>query len=152
MQIIKLASSTQHSSYSDQTVRRNYRDVCPAGNQSRCEEHEAVGVCNPGETSKPDQGRATTGKEKERCWYNSAKRVLESVFQLLCNIWNLCFELTSPQGVRKSYKDVIDVSWGDPHRAGVKPLSFVRQVICDLQRLLMLKLQHTAKDSSWIFF
>ncbi|XP_047445085.1 alanine aminotransferase 2-like [Mugil cephalus] len=33
------------------------------------------------------------------------------------------------QGARKPYKDVIDVSWGDPHRAGVKPLSFVRQVL-----------------------
>ncbi|XP_005812927.1 alanine aminotransferase 2-like [Xiphophorus maculatus] len=33
------------------------------------------------------------------------------------------------QGVRKSYREVIDVSWGDPHRAGVKPLSFVRQVL-----------------------
>ncbi|XP_047225203.1 alanine aminotransferase 2-like isoform X1 [Girardinichthys multiradiatus] len=33
------------------------------------------------------------------------------------------------QGVRKSYKEVIDVSWGDPHKAGVKPLSFVRQVL-----------------------
>ncbi|XP_010883600.2 alanine aminotransferase 1-like [Esox lucius] len=36
-------------------------------------------------------------------------------------------ELT--QGVRKSYKDVIDVCWGDPHRGGVKPLTFVRQVL-----------------------
>ncbi|XP_007548782.1 alanine aminotransferase 2 [Poecilia formosa] len=33
------------------------------------------------------------------------------------------------RGVRKSYREVIDVSWGDPHRAGVKPLSFVRQVL-----------------------
>uniref|UniRef100_A0A3Q2QP31 alanine transaminase n=1 Tax=Fundulus heteroclitus TaxID=8078 RepID=A0A3Q2QP31_FUNHE len=33
------------------------------------------------------------------------------------------------EGVRKPYRDVIDVSWGDPHRAGVKPLSFVRQVL-----------------------
>ncbi|XP_042353112.1 alanine aminotransferase 2-like isoform X2 [Plectropomus leopardus] len=33
------------------------------------------------------------------------------------------------QKVKKPYKDVIDVSWGDPHRAGVKPLSFVRQVL-----------------------
>ncbi|XP_074507556.1 alanine aminotransferase 2-like [Sebastes fasciatus] len=32
------------------------------------------------------------------------------------------------QGVRKPYKEVIDVFWGDPHMAGVKPLSFVRQV------------------------
>ncbi|XP_059199751.1 alanine aminotransferase 2-like isoform X2 [Centropristis striata] len=28
----------------------------------------------------------------------------------------------------KPYKEVIDVLWGDPHRAGLKPLSFVRQV------------------------
>ncbi|XP_018531997.1 alanine aminotransferase 2 isoform X1 [Lates calcarifer] len=33
------------------------------------------------------------------------------------------------QGVRKPYKEVIDVSWGDPHRAGLKPLTFVRQVL-----------------------
>ncbi|KAM9720119.1 alanine aminotransferase 2-like [Menidia menidia] len=33
------------------------------------------------------------------------------------------------QGVRKPYGDVIDVSFGDPHRAGLKPLSFVRQVL-----------------------
>ncbi|XP_057713866.1 alanine aminotransferase 1-like [Corythoichthys intestinalis] len=33
------------------------------------------------------------------------------------------------QGVKKPYKDVIDVSWGDPQRAGMKPLSFVRQVL-----------------------
>ncbi|KAM7379418.1 hypothetical protein PAMP_004969 [Pampus punctatissimus] len=33
------------------------------------------------------------------------------------------------QGARKSYKDVIDVSFDDPHRAGMKPLSFVRQVL-----------------------
>ncbi|XP_063075613.1 alanine aminotransferase 2-like [Engraulis encrasicolus] len=33
------------------------------------------------------------------------------------------------QGVKKPYKDVIDVSWGDPHRGGLKPLTFVRQVI-----------------------
>ncbi|XP_035025740.2 alanine aminotransferase 2-like [Hippoglossus stenolepis] len=33
------------------------------------------------------------------------------------------------QGVRKPYKEVIDVCWGDPHRAGIKPLSFVRQVL-----------------------
>ncbi|KAM4552304.1 alanine aminotransferase 2 isoform 1-T1 [Odontesthes bonariensis] len=33
------------------------------------------------------------------------------------------------QGVRKPYREVIDASWGDPHRLGVKPLSFVRQVL-----------------------
>lgn len=33
------------------------------------------------------------------------------------------------QGAKKPYKEVIDVSWGDPHRAGVKPLTFVRQVL-----------------------
>ncbi|XP_076600943.1 alanine aminotransferase 1 [Chaetodon auriga] len=33
------------------------------------------------------------------------------------------------EGVRKPYEEVIDVSSGDPHRAGVKPLSFVRQVL-----------------------
>ncbi|XP_068196412.1 alanine aminotransferase 1-like [Antennarius striatus] len=33
------------------------------------------------------------------------------------------------QGVKKPYKEVIDVCWDDSHRAGVKPLSFVRQVL-----------------------
>uniref|UniRef100_A0A3P9M2U8 alanine transaminase n=1 Tax=Oryzias latipes TaxID=8090 RepID=A0A3P9M2U8_ORYLA len=33
------------------------------------------------------------------------------------------------QGVKKPFKEVIDVSWGDPHRGGVKPLTFVRQVL-----------------------
>lgn len=34
----------------------------------------------------------------------------------------------SPQGVKKPYKTIIDVSFGDPHKAGVKPLTFARQV------------------------
>ena len=46
-------------------MRRNYRDVCLAGDQSKCEEHEAAGVCSPGETIKPDQGRAHTGKDEK---------------------------------------------------------------------------------------
>ncbi|KAK2895209.1 hypothetical protein Q8A73_014697 [Channa argus] len=33
------------------------------------------------------------------------------------------------QGVRKPYREVIDVSFSDPHRTGVKPLTFVRQVL-----------------------
>ncbi|XP_038159681.1 alanine aminotransferase 2 [Cyprinodon tularosa] len=41
------------------------------------------------------------------------------------------------KGVKKSYREVIDVSWGDPHRAGVKPLSFVRQVLAAFYPQLM---------------
>uniref|UniRef100_A0A3Q2WR57 alanine transaminase n=1 Tax=Haplochromis burtoni TaxID=8153 RepID=A0A3Q2WR57_HAPBU len=33
------------------------------------------------------------------------------------------------QGVRRPYKEVIDVFQGDLHRAGMKPLTFVRQVL-----------------------
>nr|XP_019967271.1 PREDICTED: alanine aminotransferase 2-like [Paralichthys olivaceus] len=33
------------------------------------------------------------------------------------------------QGMRKPYKDVIEVCWGDPQGTGMKPLSFVRQVL-----------------------
>ncbi|XP_023151140.2 alanine aminotransferase 2-like [Amphiprion ocellaris] len=33
------------------------------------------------------------------------------------------------QKVHKPFKEVIDVSSGDPHRAGMKPVSFVRQVL-----------------------
>lgn len=47
-------------------VRRNYRNVCPAGNQPKCEEHEAAGVRTSDKTGKPDQGRAQTGEEKKR--------------------------------------------------------------------------------------
>ncbi|XP_042272176.1 alanine aminotransferase 2-like isoform X2 [Thunnus maccoyii] len=32
-------------------------------------------------------------------------------------------------GAQKPFKDVIDVSSGDPHKAGMKPISFVRQVL-----------------------
>uniref|UniRef100_A0A8C9XYP0 alanine transaminase n=1 Tax=Sander lucioperca TaxID=283035 RepID=A0A8C9XYP0_SANLU len=32
-------------------------------------------------------------------------------------------------GAQKPFKEVIDVSSGDPHKAGVKPISFVRQVL-----------------------
>uniref|UniRef100_A0A3Q1F5R4 alanine transaminase n=1 Tax=Acanthochromis polyacanthus TaxID=80966 RepID=A0A3Q1F5R4_9TELE len=32
-------------------------------------------------------------------------------------------------GAHKPFKEVIDVSSGDPHRAGMKPVSFVRQVL-----------------------
>uniref|UniRef100_A0A667YGT2 alanine transaminase n=1 Tax=Myripristis murdjan TaxID=586833 RepID=A0A667YGT2_9TELE len=41
--------------------------------------------------------------------------------------WQIKDELR--QGARKPYKELIDVSSADPHRAGVKPLSFVRQVL-----------------------
>nr|XP_040026833.1 alanine aminotransferase 1-like isoform X1 [Gasterosteus aculeatus aculeatus] len=33
------------------------------------------------------------------------------------------------QGVRKPFKELIEVCWGDPHRGGVKPLTFVQQVL-----------------------
>lgn len=46
-------------------VKRNYRNECPAGDHSKCEEHEAVTEFSPGQTSKPDQGRAQTGKLKK---------------------------------------------------------------------------------------
>ncbi|XP_061694722.1 alanine aminotransferase 1-like [Syngnathoides biaculeatus] len=40
-----------------------------------------------------------------------------------------CIKRMLKQGVTKPYKDLIDVSWGDPHNAGIKPLTFVRQVL-----------------------
>ncbi|XP_077581073.1 alanine aminotransferase 2 [Stigmatopora nigra] len=40
-----------------------------------------------------------------------------------------CIKKNLKQGLKKPYKDVIDVSWGDPQRAGMKPLTFVRQVL-----------------------
>lgn len=49
-------------------VRRIYRDVCFAGNQSTCEEHETFGICNSGHKSDPNQWRAQKGKEEK--YYN----------------------------------------------------------------------------------
>ncbi|XP_028282614.1 alanine aminotransferase 2 isoform X2 [Parambassis ranga] len=42
------------------------------------------------------------------------------------------------KGVKKPYKTIIDVSFGDPHKAGVKPLTFARQVIaaCTYPKLM----------------
>ncbi|XP_042339816.1 alanine aminotransferase 2-like [Plectropomus leopardus] len=42
------------------------------------------------------------------------------------------------QGVKKPFQQVIDVSSGDPHKAGMKPTSFVRQVLaaCIYSKLL----------------
>ncbi|XP_010777257.1 alanine aminotransferase 2-like, partial [Notothenia coriiceps] len=44
----------------------------------------------------------------------------------------------SAQGAEKPFQQVIDVSTGDPHRAGMKPVSFVRQVLaaCVYPKLL----------------
>ncbi|KAJ0058739.1 hypothetical protein NL108_000402, partial [Boleophthalmus pectinirostris] len=33
------------------------------------------------------------------------------------------------QGVKKPYIKIIDLTWGDPHRHGLKPLTFARQVL-----------------------
>uniref|UniRef100_A0A665W009 alanine transaminase n=1 Tax=Echeneis naucrates TaxID=173247 RepID=A0A665W009_ECHNA len=64
-------------------------------------------------------------------------------------IWLDCTKQTNKQKLNKKYTNktlplsvpnpnkkiegmkIIDLSWGDLQRAGVKPLSFVRQVICD---------------------
>ncbi|XP_061776532.1 alanine aminotransferase 2-like [Nerophis ophidion] len=61
------------------------------------------------------------------------------------------------QGVEKPYKYVIDLSWGDPHIAGVKPLTFVRQVLAacfypqlmDGDKLPMDVKQRAQKLLSW---
>ncbi|KAJ4922797.1 hypothetical protein JOQ06_021301 [Pogonophryne albipinna] len=44
----------------------------------------------------------------------------------------------SAQGAEKPFQQVMDVSTGDPHRAGMKPVSFVRQVLaaCVYPKLL----------------
>lgn len=49
------------------------------------------------------------------------------IYSMCCiTVFNSSIRL---QGVIKPYKEVINVCWGDPHTAGVKPLSFVRQVM-----------------------
>ncbi|XP_071397443.1 alanine aminotransferase 2-like [Centroberyx affinis] len=40
---------------------------------------------------------------------------------------HITYQIT--KGVQKPFKKVIDVSSGDPHKAGMKPISFVRQVL-----------------------
>ncbi|CAG5863006.1 unnamed protein product [Menidia menidia] len=41
----------------------------------------------------------------------------------------LCVSEPLTQGAQKCFKEVIDVSSGDPHRAGMKPITFIRQVL-----------------------
>ncbi|XP_070701446.1 alanine aminotransferase 1-like [Pempheris klunzingeri] len=65
--------------------------------------------------------------------------VLQEISPSVRNMWQLEYGVLARQasqikeqlrqGVRKPYQEVIDVSWGDPHRGGLKPLSFVRQVL-----------------------
>uniref|UniRef100_A0A3Q4MPP7 alanine transaminase n=1 Tax=Neolamprologus brichardi TaxID=32507 RepID=A0A3Q4MPP7_NEOBR len=50
------------------------------------------------------------------------------------------------QGVRRPYKEVIDVFQGDLHKAGMKPLTFVRQVNLDLYTLCKLITFPLSKD------
>lgn len=45
---------------------------------------------------------------------------------MLCHSSNYAFL----QGVKKPFEELINVTWGDPHKAGVKPLTFIRQVTC----------------------
>lgn len=48
--------------------------------------------------------------------------------------------------MRRPYKEVIDVFQGDLHRAGMKPLTFVRQVNLDLYTLCKLITFPLSKD------
>uniref|UniRef100_A0A8C9V6C9 alanine transaminase n=1 Tax=Scleropages formosus TaxID=113540 RepID=A0A8C9V6C9_SCLFO len=43
--------------------------------------------------------------------------------------WGPMRSCNSSCGVKKPYKEVIDICWGDAHSGGTKPLTFVRQVI-----------------------
>uniref|UniRef100_A0A672YT58 alanine transaminase n=1 Tax=Sphaeramia orbicularis TaxID=375764 RepID=A0A672YT58_9TELE len=55
-------------------------------------------------------------------------------------LWNRARQIKRElkQGVKKPYREVIDISWGDPQGGGIKPLSFVRQVLaaCHYPQLL----------------
>lgn len=46
-------------------------------------------------------------------------------------LWNRADQIQRElkQGVRKPYKEMIDIAWGDPQSGGIKPLTFVRQVL-----------------------
>ncbi|XP_054645021.1 alanine aminotransferase 2-like [Dunckerocampus dactyliophorus] len=51
-------------------------------------------------------------------------------------------------GVKKPFKEVIDVSSGDPHKSGMKPISFVRQVLAGCIYPQLLKGNHLPPDAS----
>ncbi|XP_045905907.1 alanine aminotransferase 2-like [Micropterus dolomieu] len=60
-----------------------------------------------------------------------------------CGLQSLAAHITQEitQGVQKPFKEVIDVCSGDPHKEGIKPMSFVRQVlaVCLYPQLLKSK-------------
>ncbi|XP_049911240.1 alanine aminotransferase 2-like [Epinephelus moara] len=50
------------------------------------------------------------------------------------------------QGVQKPFREVIDVCSGDPHKAGIKPISFVRQVLAVCLHPQLLKDKNLPQD------
>lgn len=60
------------------------------------------------------------------------KILTSNIFNMECSFQTVALNSTFPQGTKKPFQEVIDVSTGDPHKAGVKPLTFVRRVIYDL--------------------
>uniref|UniRef100_A0A665WIV8 alanine transaminase n=1 Tax=Echeneis naucrates TaxID=173247 RepID=A0A665WIV8_ECHNA len=81
----------------------------------------------------------------------SINRLLKNNYYYLCLI--LCLIFLFPaftcvvlQGVQKSFREVIDVSSGDSHQAGIKPISFVRQVLAACLYPQMLEEQNLPLD------
>lgn len=60
------------------------------------------------------------------------KILTNNICNMECSFQSAALNSTFPQGTKMPFQEVIDVSTGDLHRAGVKPLTFVRQVIYDL--------------------
>uniref|UniRef100_A0A3B5BFW3 alanine transaminase n=1 Tax=Stegastes partitus TaxID=144197 RepID=A0A3B5BFW3_9TELE len=58
----------------------------------------------------------------------NVKNIKQSEYEVLASRASQ-IEKELSQGVRKPYKELIDVCWCDPHSVGVKPLTFVRQVL-----------------------
>ncbi|KAM3619528.1 uncharacterized protein V6R79_009666 [Siganus canaliculatus] len=56
-------------------------------------------------------------------------------------------QLVNPTGAQKPFKQVIDVCTGDPQKAGMKPLSFVRQVLAVCTYPELLKDDHLPLDA-----
>nr|XP_057929525.1 alanine aminotransferase 2 [Doryrhamphus excisus] len=51
-------------------------------------------------------------------------------------------------GVKKPFKEVLDISSGDPHKSGMKPITFVRQVLAGCLYPQLLKDNHLPLDVS----
>nr|XP_023687976.1 alanine aminotransferase 1-like [Paramormyrops kingsleyae] len=80
--------------------------------------------------------RSLQKTEEQKRRIMSVLRKINPTLQRICiceqeNLGRRAMQITRElkQGVKKPYKELVDVSIGDAHRGGMKPITFVRQVI-----------------------